>query len=258
MESYLEMPNGNRLEGIKYYDIADAAMQIVEIKITEDEDLRMKFNEFKKDYKHYEPYLDFLIIYLGYKFIKPFCTEEGYLYGLNGELHYLMHPYDEIHKTDIIYPKSDDKSLGINSFSVDELDDSVISPDGLCYKLNRDNGDYHQMFYEVILMNKMISNKKIYEDYITCMKENSMVYYNINAYFRDRLGFLQVVKYPDNSGHIIYNAELKDGYVDGMLNGIKGMYPKIMLEENNIPSNMVEECNNMKAEMNNIYEGRRI
>ena len=72
MESYLEMPNGKKLEGIKYYDIADAAMQIVNTRISEDEVLNNKFNEFKKDYKHFEPYLDFLIIHMGYIFYNPF------------------------------------------------------------------------------------------------------------------------------------------------------------------------------------------
>ena len=47
MDSYLVLPNGSRLEGIKYYDIADAAKQIVNTKIKDDENLKNKFNEFK-------------------------------------------------------------------------------------------------------------------------------------------------------------------------------------------------------------------
>ena len=64
MDSYLVLPNGSRLEGIKYYDIADAAKQIVNTKIKDDENLKNKFNEFKKNYKYFEPFLDFLIIYM--------------------------------------------------------------------------------------------------------------------------------------------------------------------------------------------------
>ncbi len=258
MDSYLVLPNGSRLEGIKYYDIADAAKQIVNTKIKDDENLKNKFNEFKKNYKHFEPFLDFLIIYMGFKFMNPFVIEEGCLYGKDGDLHYIMYPFDKIHRKDIIYPKSDDISLGIDTFSSDNLADSVVSPEGLCYKLNRENGDFHEMFYEVILKNKMIYKRKLYEDYITCMKNNSMVYYNINAYFRDRLGFLQVVKYPDDSGHILFDHELKSGYVDGMLKGIKEMYPKMSFEESHISNDMIDECNDMKSEMSDIYDGRRI
>ena len=57
----------------------------------------------------------------------------------------------------------------------------------------------------------------LYEDYLRCYKEDSEIYYLINAYFKDRLGYLQVVKYDNNSGHIIYNADLASGYIKNML-----------------------------------------
>lgn len=257
MESYLEMPNGKKLEGIKYYDIADAAMQIVNTRISEDEVLNNKFNEFKKDYKHFEPYLDFLIIHMGYIFYNPFIVEEGYFYGRDGKLVYVEHPND-VSKKERIYPKSDDKSLRIDNFSVDSATISVISPEGLCYKFDRESGYFHGMFFELILMNKMIYKRRLYEDYITCMMNKSSVYYNINVYFRDRLGYLQAAIYDDNTGHVLYNEELKTGYIDGIIKGIHEMYPKVGFEASHIPYNMIEESNEMKEEMSEIYDGRRI
>lgn len=257
MDSYLVMPNGSRLEGIKYYDIADAAMQIVNTRIKEDEGLKNKFDEFKKDYKHFEPFLDFLIIHMGFKFINPFVIEEGYFYGKDGKLIYVEHP-NEISKKEREYPKSDDKSLSIDNFSVDNATISVISPEGLCYKFKRESGYFHAMFFELILMNKMIYKKELYEDYKTCMMSKNDVYYNINAYFRDRLGYLQAAIYDDKTGHVLYNEDLKTGYIDGIINGIHEMYPKVGFESSHIPSNMIEEAKDMKSEMSEIYDGRRI
>ncbi len=156
------------------------------------------------------------------------------------------------------YPKSDNKSLGIDTFSVDTFADSVISPDGVAYKFDRSKGGSHGRVFELILMNKMSYNKMLYNDYITCMNEKSNVYYNINAYFINRLGYLQAVKYSDNTGRIIYNFELKGGFVDGLLKGVHEMYPKIHFEEAHIPSELIEEAKDMKSEMSDIYDGRRI
>ncbi len=256
MDSYLIMPNGNKLEGVKYFDILDTAKYIVEYKIKEDINLKNKFNEFKMDYKYFEPYLDFLIIHLGYKFMNPFF-DEGILYGEDGELRYKMYPENNP-KDYIVYPKSDNKSLGIDTFSVDTFADSVISPDGVCYKFDRTKGGYHGRVFKLILMNKMSYSKILYNDFITCMNEKSNVYYNIDAYFINRLGYLQAVKYSDNTGRIIYNNELKGGFVDGLLKGVHEMYPKVHFEETHIPSELIEEAKDMKSEMIDIYDGRRI
>lgn len=256
MDSYLITPDGSEMHNFKYYDIADTAKQIVEYKINEDINLKRLFEDFKKDYKYFEPYLDFLLIHLGYKFMNPFF-DVGILYGENGELRYKMHPEDKP-KDYMLYPKSDNKSLGIDTFSVDTFSDSVISPDGVAYKFDRSKGGYHGRVFELILMNKMSYNKMLYDDYITCMNEKSNVYYNINAYFINRLGYLQAVKYPDNTGRIIYNFELKGDFVDGLLKGVHEMYPKIHFEETHIPAEIVEEANDMKSEMSDIYDGRRI
>ncbi|MBP3766534.1 MAG: hypothetical protein J6G98_05080 [Bacilli bacterium] len=257
LNSYLMKPNGEVIN-IEYYDIADKAMDIVNSMISNNENLKLEFEQFKIGYNHFDPFLDFLIIHLGFVFVNPFCTEEGYLYGKSGELHYVLNPFDEKHKKDMIYPKSDDKSLGIDMFSVDKLCDCIIDNYGRVYNINRDNGDFHGMYYEIVLMNKMIENKRLYEDYKTCTNEYDELYYVINAYFRDRLGYVQVVKYPDDTGHVLCNSELKSGYIDGVIKGIKEMYPNMNVEYSHIPLEIVDECKDIQSEVSDIYASRRI
>lgn len=256
MYSGLVSATGKEFEQFKYYDIGDQAEQLVKIYIERDPNLKEEFIEFKKDYTHFKPYLDFLICRLGYQFKNPFLTE-GTLYGKNGEIYYKS--------TDLEYKylKASDSDLNISHVNIDNIVDSIIDPEGLCYTIDRKEGQYHEQYFDTILMHRMISNKELYCDYIKCKNEYENIYYITNAYFRNRLGYLQVVKYPNGSGHILYNSDLATSYIKGLLNSVKEFYPNIQLNDDEIPEELIDDARNMRdevidIEMSELYEGRRL
>ncbi len=257
-ESYFLTPSGKRMPGIKYYELEETAKQIVDLYLEKDDNLKQSFDSFKKDYIHYSPYIDFLICKLNYKLINPFITEEGYLYGKDEKIIYVQNAFDDKYRKTLEYPKASDKDLHIERVNIDNIEDSIIDPNGNCYILNRESSEFHQQYFETILLHKMAKNKELYEDYIKCIKEYNDIFYLINVYFRDRLGYLQVVKYPNGSGHILYNDQLKDDYITNLLSSIKDFYPNISLEKSIIPEELIDSSIEIKNEMSDIHESRRI
>lgn len=257
-KSYLLTPTGQVVKNINYYEFEDIARQIVDLSLRENPNLKLNFDEFKKNYTHYSPYIDYLICKLNYQFINPFVTEEGCLCSKGNRLFYVQYALDDKFRTITEYPKASDKDLHISHVSIDSIDNSIIDPNGICYTLDRKKDEVHQQYYETILMHKMINNKMLYEDYVKCSSEYSDTYYLINTYFRDRLGYLQVVKYLGDSGYVLYNEQLKESYINNLLSSINDFYPNMSLEKSILPDELIESSIEIKNEMSDIYEGRRI
>lgn len=255
--SYLLTPSGKPFPHIKYYEIADAARQIVDIHINKSEIIKQQFEEFSKGYSYFDSYLDFMICYLGYKIRNPFITDDGLLEGNKNGFIYTMYP-DREDKRVINYPKGDNIELGIDHFSIDNVKDSIIDSTGRCYKINRDKNYIHQYYYEIILLEKASENKRLYDDYLKCYRENNELYHLVNNYFRDRLGYLQVTKYDNDSGHINYNRDLSGDYIINLLDSIKQFYPNIDIIPSYLPADIIESSRNIKNEMSGFYESRRI
>ena len=256
-KSCLITPSGKSFSNIKYYELANIAKQIVEIYIKKSEVIKSKFEEFSKGYSYFEPYLDFLICYLGYKITNPFIIDDGILSGDTDKFIYTMYPNSDDRKQ-IVYPRANDIELGIDHFSIDNISDSIIESSGRCYKINRQKNFIHQYIYEIILFEKATKSKILYDDYLECYNEKSEIYYLINAYFKDRLGYLQVVKYDDESGYIYYNKDLSSGYIINLLDSIKQFHPNIDIIPSFLPNNLIESSKKIKNEMSGFYESRRI
>ena len=72
-----------------------------------------------------------------------------------------------------------------------------------------------------------------------------------------------MVKYPNGSGHILYNSDLATSYIKGLLNSVKEFYPNIQLNDDEIPEELIDDARNMRdevidIEMSELYEGRRL
>lgn len=256
MKKYLISPNGKPFKNVEYYELADAAEHIIKIYCEKDENIKKKYEEFKKNYTFFNPDIDFLLCHLGYRLNYPFITDDGVLYGNENGLKYILHPNTE---DEIVfnYPTASDKDLGIKRLEVEKLDPCVISPNGTYYAVDRSKGYIHQYIFETILLQISSKNKKLYEDYLEHYDINDELFYIVNAYFKNRLGYAYVQQYDNKSGYIFYNKELINERVYNIIKTIKAVYPTISLEPESIPYKEVLSAKNMMNEMSERRESRR-
>ena len=255
--NYLIGPNGEPFKNVEYYEMADAAKHIINIYIEKDENIRKKYEEFKKDYSYFNPDIDFILCHLGYKINSPFIVDDGILEGSKEGLIYTSHPNTEDSQT-YNYPRATDKDLGIKELKVKDIEASIISPSGMYFEVNREKNYIHQYLFEIIMLQLASKSKKLYEDYLEHYDENDELYYVINAYFKNRLGYIYSQKYLNNSGYIFYNNELLNDRIKGIIKNIKNIYPAMELTPSNLPSNVVTSSKNMMNEMSDIRASRRI
>lgn len=218
-ETVLRDENDNIIK-VPYFEIGNYA----EAKVNEyivNNHLEKDFEEFKKNYTVYKPYFDYLITKMHYKIENPFIFSIGVLEGKNNRFSYK-------NLLEYNYPTASDKDLMISKFNVNNISDEIIEPTGLSFKIDRTNDVTHEAVYEVILMEQMIYNKKLYEDYINCVLNDSNTYYDINVYFRTRLGYSQITVYDDNyNGFILSNPDIAPEYIQNVVRSIENMYPNM-------------------------------
>lgn len=246
--------NGNTID-IPCYEIGKYLENIVNKYINENEENRQIFDQFQTKYNYFEPYLDFCLCQLGYKILNPFIIENSVLYGKGDNI------YNETLEDDKVirdYCKAEDNNFNIGKTNIENLKNSVVMPNGLKYETNDKLG--HNKIFEMLLIQNMIYNKMLYEDYIKCRTnpDYSDIYYNISSYFRNRLGAIQVVIYPDNNGYILVNKMLQDDFMTNFLNSVKEFYPNIEINPSDLPPELYESSLEMKEEIGEVYENRRL
>lgn len=222
IESGLITPNGEKII-IPYYEVGSYLRKIIDNYISLNDTNKKLFDDFKKDYKRFDPDIDFCLCVLGYKLYNPFLFDNKIIEG-NGN--YLA---DSDNKN-IVYKKSTNLDLKIDNVSSDNLKDCVIDSYGTKFEIDRENSFHHEQLFELLLMQYMKDDKQLYDDYIDCRENKSEFFPTINSYFRNKLGFLQVVVYEDNSGYVLYNQALLSEYKENLLSSIKDFYPKIQFE----------------------------
>ena len=164
-----------------------------------------------------------------------------------------------------LYLRGTDNNYDIKKVSVDHIRESLISPLGIQFSVNRDFHINHIEVATIYLMETMIYNKELYEDYVRCMTDPDLqyAYPSIERYFRGRLGFLQAVVYENNSGFIIYNKSLETEFTLSFLKGIRTFYPNIDFEdcenlEMYFQDSEIEQAKNLRESIGGRYESRRI
>lgn len=245
---------GNIID-IPCYEIGKYFENIVNKYIDENENNKQIFKQFESNYSYFEPYLDFCLCQLGYKILNPFGIEQSILYGKGNTI------YNETLEADKViseYPKAENITFNIGRANFEDLKDGIIMPNGLKYETSDIIG--HNKIFEMLLIQNMIYNKMLYEDYIKCRTnpDYSDIYYNISSYFRNRLGTIQVVIYPDKNGYILVNKMLQDDFMTNFLNSVKEFYPNIEINPSDLPPELYESSLEMKEEIGEVYENRRL
>ena len=257
-------PNGTVII-IPYYEIGNFFENLVNKYISMDAKNKKIFEAFQSEYHYHEPYFDFCILHLGYKIQNPIPIEEGILYGENGEM-----TYHRINSKlpDSHYYKLSDMSYHIEKVSPYYLTNSIIDPTGIKYDVDYVNHRYHDDIYELILVEKMIYDKELYEDYVHCMtgELKEFTYQSIARYFRGRLGYTQVALIDsegEKSFFIVIKSDTIIPYPNGdFLSIVKDVYSKVEVCPENYDSFLSEEevkrAQEMKESIGEKYESRRI
>lgn len=256
--------NGNKIN-IPYYQIGIYLEKVVDDFIHFSSQNKDLFDLFKQGYHYFNPYFDFAITYLGYKMKNPLLTEESILYGENDEL-----VNERIHSKipNSYYYRLTDNNYKIEKASPYYLSNSVIDANGIKYDVDYLNHRHHDDLYEILLIENMIYNKELYEDYIHCMSGelHDFTYQNVARYFRGRLDFVQVglVKIDSNDFYLVASKQgLKIPYSEGeFIDIVKDIYPSINIIEENYSSFLskeeIERDSEIKRTVGEKYEGRRI
>lgn len=249
MESGLIDSNGQKII-IPYYEIGSVAKKIVTDYVNLNGSNKEEFKKFCMNYTHYEPYLDFIILKLGYGIINPFVQEKGILFENDSRFAYLKNVNFIDKKTPYKhYPSSSDEDLKIVPLSVDDLEDSIISPDHTYYKIDRKKGMAHEDYFKIIFMEFAINNNILYEDFVSYNSD-------VDIYFVNRLGFLHIIIYEDG-GNIVYNKNLVDNNMKKLFRKIKKRYRYIEFNDDSVFYNYnIDESLNMKEEMSDL-SGRK-
>lgn len=260
-EAKLISPEGEVCD-IPYYEIGKYLEKVVKDYVNDNEDNKELFDLFKMEYSHFKPYLDFAITVLGYKIENPLMFEKSILYGKNGQL------INEIKKETNnieIYDRITDENYHIDSIDIDNLKDMIISPKGLKFEVDRTIERNHEQIYEIILIQSMIYDQLLYNDYVKCFSNPD--YYkdittNINTYFRRRLGYGQLVIYDNNTGYILYEKALSIGILNNLITKIREKYPKIEPLKTDLSeflsNDEIENAIRLKEEVGEFYESRRL
>lgn len=240
-------PQSENLD-IPYYEIGIFFESIVSRFIESNKINQEIFYEFQKDYHYFNPYLDFALLHLGYKIQNPFMKEESILMGRNNYL-IEIYPNSKI-KT---YLKATDENYKIQHIGIDSIEESFISPMGIQFIINRDQEMNHLEVAKIFLLEKMIYNKSLYENFSDYIKNYSRI-----ENYLVRIGFLQLAKMTSNSGLVIYNQSLEDDFIRNLLNGIQEYYPNISVIPIQLEEHEIVSAQEMKEDVGEKYESRRI
>lgn len=255
--------NGKNIN-IPYYQIGIYLEKVVDDFINLSNKNKDLFDLFKQGYNHFNPYFDFAITYLGYKLENPLLTEESILYGQNDEI---VNERINSRMPNSYYYRLTDENYKIGPASPYYLSNSVIDSNGIKYDVDYLNNRHHDDLYEIILIENLIYNETLYNDYIHCMSGElrEFTYQNIARYFRGRLDFIQIglVKFDGTDLYLIASREgLKTPYSEEFINIAKDVYPSIhILEENYfsfLSKEEIERAKKIKIEVGEKYESRRI
>lgn len=241
-EPYLINATGQGIQ-IPYYEIGSYAEKVVNEYINLSDENKLEFQEFQEDYVYFKPYFDFLISHLGYKFVNPFISKVSVLTYKDG---YFM---DSSIPNMPQIPLATDENYKINFLSVSSISSSIISPNGFCFKVQKNKSIYttYEKVLKMILIEKMIYDKKIYDNYINSINNLSSDFeHNIYNFF-EYLGYIRLDVFNDNTGFVSYDSLNLTDTTSQYLLAIEKLYPKIHLIDQNI-----------KKQESDLYEGRRL
>lgn len=165
---------------MKYYDIYEFAKKKCFEYIHSSEENHNKFYWFSKEYKTFEPYLDFFLCHLGYAILNPLNYHNVIAYGTetsvifkeienqNNSLSILKNAdgFDEN-----TYRRCNEIALNIRNYTTDIEDDGIILPTGKFLTVDRRIHQTHEMIATIILNQYLIKNKELYEDFVKYIKE---------------------------------------------------------------------------------------
>lgn len=255
--------NGNNIN-IPYYEIGNYLEKVVDDFISLSNQNKDLFDLFKQGYNHFNPYFDFAITYLGYKIKNPLLIEETILYGQNDQM---VNERINSKIPNSYYYRLTDENYKIENASPYYLTNSIIDANGIKYEVDYLNNRHHDDLYEIFLIENMIYNRSLYEDYVHCMSGelHDFTYQNIARYFRGRLDFIQVglVKIDGTDLYLVASKQgLETPYSEGFIDIIKDVYPSINIIEENyfsfLSKEEIEKANKIKIEVGEKYESRRI
>ncbi|MDD3453851.1 MAG: hypothetical protein PHN42_06235 [Bacilli bacterium] len=163
MQTSLIDKYGNKKQ-INYYELESECIKIIN---NLDNDLKNKFNEFKLKYKDFNPYFDFVIMYLGYCIENPMGYDNCLLISNNEKIYIFKNNNyinNKIYET--CFTSCDNQTLNISkvTYNINEFDNGLINKNNI-FISNKDMLT-HSDTAEMILNQILISNKQIYEEYI--------------------------------------------------------------------------------------------
>lgn len=240
--------NHNLIE-MPYYEIGNYLKNIVKEYISLKDENKIEFDEFKKDYTFFKPYYDFAIFKLGYQILNPLFNEDTLGYAKDDkfiieEINNKKHPN--------IYPKTNDTEIEVKYANPSNIYPCIIDQNGRCFRTNRDKDQIHEQLCEQLLNQIMIYNKTICEDYY----ENCIINHNfpnINFYFINRLGFIQISEI-----YVLYNKNLINDYTINLLNKILSDNSELNKSTSVLDDDKIEETLNIIDCVSDEYENRRL
>lgn len=228
-EPYLVDKNNNLIK-IPCYEIGTFMKQIIENYINLNEKNKQEYEKFKNNYSHFNSDLDFLILKLGYKLINPLLTNnQDEIISKHNNI-YLRHYNCETKLSPV-----DNEHFIINQINMDSFQTSVVSNTGLQYSIYP-SSKIHVTHSEIcihILLDKILYNKESYLLYIKALEKDPHYKYDLEAFFISELGFLQIVRFSDDSGYIIYDSSKITEDLTMLLESIKNQYSKMSLMDKN-------------------------
>ena len=197
-DHYIEIP---------YYEINNFAKRKCHEYMAESEKNRENFLSFSKNYKTFEPYLDFLICALQYVLVNPLNYQNTITYFdryiiKTKQVENLNRPLNSLREEEnrfIYFMPCSDNILEIQPFTKDVKVDGLIMPNGKFIVLDRDILSVHEILAEQILNQLLIKNKNLYLDYLEfiekeCGSSTSFpMTYNMTVinYLSSKLGYIR-------------------------------------------------------------------
>jgi hypothetical protein len=186
IDSYIVFPNGKERK-CKYYDIEYLCQKIINDLISTDEQIKNKFEEYKKNYTYFSPYFDFLLFELNYKIKNPFNLENSILYA---DKKMICLEHNNL-KTEI-FTKSDDITIGLEKLDVSNLEKSMV--DSNLNAIKPQGMKWHLYISRFILNHYFIQDAKLYKEYIEDCLPNMFYQYDYVQFLISRKPFFSLDK----------------------------------------------------------------
>lgn len=180
---------------IPYYQLEKVCKEIVrnylkEPGLTKEESLKRKkdFFEFRKGYKTFSPYFDFVFTRLSYQLQNPFMISNTYLefQEEEGKIYYYARPdgdhFNKWEKEELLHPlfmdgKEENIRREVIRKNLDNLCECFIDEEGMIVTL-KDKLDSHSFWSRQWVHERVKQNYCFYQCYLNLLEDDSLLYFD--------------------------------------------------------------------------------